>query len=82
MIEMEYAIKIDGMYFKNYIYLDVAIEFAINIVSEKEGHPEELTALLPYASEESIHLYLKKLADLEEAQEDLIKDKWLYIILD
>jgi hypothetical protein len=68
---------------KNYIYPDVAIEFAINEVSEKEEYPEELIELASLTKEESVHPYLKRLVDSEETQEDdVIRDKWLYLILD
>lgn len=68
---------------RNYILPDIAIEHAINKISQKEDYTENLIELASLSKDESVYPYLNELANLDAIEEDeVIKDKWLYLILD
>lgn len=68
---------------RNYILPNIAIEHAINELSQKENYPQYLIELASLSKDESVYPYLNELADLEIIEEDEVsKDKWLYLMLD
>lgn len=68
---------------KGYISPQDAIQHATNIVSKKEQYCNELFELACLSENELIYPYVNKLVAFEDIQEeDITKDKWMYLILD
>lgn len=75
--DIKYAIE------KNYLSPIAAIEHAVAELSEKEEYSQEIMELACLRPEEPIKPYLEKLVNIDVSyDEEIILDKWLYLILD
>lgn len=75
--ELKYAVD------KGFLPSEVVITHAVTLLSEKTSESDTLFQLAALYADESIQHYIDKLAKAEPSQQiEVIKEKWLYVVLD